>query len=47
MDLAAGDTYQTCDGGEDSSCENMISLSIPDHLTYFGVDIGQDCCFGN
>ena len=45
MDLAAGDTYVTCDGGEDSSCENTINLSISDHLKYFEIDVGNACCF--
>jgi hypothetical protein len=36
-----------CDGsGEDPTCSDQfyIDLSVDDHLTYLGVDIGQATC---
>jgi len=37
--------YKRCDGGEDNSCSNALSVSVDDHLHYFGVEVGDYCCF--
>jgi hypothetical protein len=43
----AFDSYQVCSGsdGEDSSCSDSLSfpVSVSDHLTYRGVDVGGYC----
>lgn len=44
MNIADGDTYVECNGGEDSSCSKWIDLSISDHLSYFQIPIASYCC---
>lgn len=42
--MAEGDAYTTCDGGEDSSCEKFIDMSISDHTHYFQIEVSKYCC---
>lgn len=44
-DMSAGSDYKVCDGGEDFSCQHEVSMSVDDHLMYFGVHLGSYCCF--
>lgn len=39
------DNFRACDGGEDPSCSNMFDLSVDDHTHYYGVEVGDYCCF--
>jgi hypothetical protein len=38
--------YSLCEGPEDPKCGNWMSLSLRDHLTYFGVNVPSSCCYG-
>lgn len=43
--MADPSAYQNCDGGEDTHCEHTINMSIDDHLHYFDMEVGDECCF--
>ena len=38
--------YTECDGGEDQSCNNWVSMSVDDHLHYFDLEVAHYCCGG-
>eukprot|EP01101_Sappina_pedata_P001080 TRINITY_DN11191_c0_g1_i1.p2 TRINITY_DN11191_c0_g1~~TRINITY_DN11191_c0_g1_i1.p2 ORF type:complete len:320 (-),score=119.69 TRINITY_DN11191_c0_g1_i1:92-1006(-) len=45
--MNVGAKYKECSttNGEDPTCaDSVIGWSIPDHLTYFNVDVGGSCC---
>jgi len=45
--MGYGAPYQVCSttNGEDFSCSDQyVDYSIPDHLTYFELDVGSGCC---
>jgi hypothetical protein len=45
--MVPGSTWKACSttNGEDPTCsDSQIDVSIPDHLVYFGLDVGSGCC---
>jgi hypothetical protein len=43
-DMAQNSSYTICGTlGEDTSCDNVINLSVTDHEYYFGIHIGGHC----
>ena len=44
-DMSNFDDFKTCDGGEDASCSNTFDLSVDDHMHYYGVEVGDYCCY--
>jgi len=45
--MVPGSSYDFCSttNGEDPTCsDSQVDLSIPDHLVYFGLEVGDGCC---